>query len=103
MSAILHHLGVLFLPVEFGVDRREFNGVRLAWIGVDDLDLETDPPGLPVELRTALEAAGTVELDYLEPGQPDYSICERTVCALAGLTCTLADLRRIPLLATPFH
>ncbi|MFI0463486.1 MULTISPECIES: DUF6461 domain-containing protein [Saccharopolyspora] len=78
------------------------DGKELAWINVDDLDLEKDLPGMPAELRAAFEAAGTVEHDYLDPGEPDYDICMRAICALAGLRCTVEDLRRIPLLATPF-
>ncbi|MGI8312583.1 hypothetical protein [Saccharopolyspora hattusasensis] len=78
------------------------DGQQLAWVNVDDLNLEADLPGLPPELRVAFDAAGTVEHDYLDPGEPDYDICMRAVCALAGLYCTVEDLRRIPLLATPF-
>jgi hypothetical protein len=78
------------------------NGEQLAWINVGDLNLEVDLPGLPAELRAAFEAAGTVAFDYLEPGEPDYGIGMRAACALAGLTCTLSDLRHIPLLATEF-
>lgn len=78
------------------------DGEQLAWINVDDLDLAADLPGLPTELRTAFETAGIVEHDYLGPGEPDYDICMRAVCALAGLYCTIEDLRRIPLLVTSF-
>ncbi|GAA1968223.1 DUF6461 domain-containing protein [Amycolatopsis minnesotensis] len=78
------------------------DGEQLAWVNVDDLDLEEDLPEMPAELRAAFEAAGTIELDYLEPGEADYSIAMRAVCALAGLTCTIDDIRRIPLLAVEF-
>ncbi|MGW2262675.1 DUF6461 domain-containing protein [Streptomyces sp. NPDC001780] len=78
------------------------DGEQLAWINVDDLDLATDLPNMPAELRAAFVAAGTADLDYLEPGAPDYSIGFRVICALAGLTCTLDDLRRVPLLVTAF-
>lgn len=78
------------------------DGTQLAWINVDDLDLEEDLPGMPDELRAAFQAAGTVEDEDLEPGEPDYDICMRAICALAGLSCTTEDLRRIPLLVTPF-
>lgn len=78
------------------------DGKEVAWVNVDDLDLETDLPEMPAELRAAFEAAGTVELDYLEPGEPDYAIAMRAVCALAGLTCTIDDIRRIPLLGVEF-
>jgi hypothetical protein len=78
------------------------DGNQFAWIDIDDFDLEVDLAGLPAELRAAFEIAGTVEHDYLEPGQPDYDICMRAVCALAGLYCTVDDLRRIPLLVTQF-
>ncbi|WP_024806259.1 DUF6461 domain-containing protein [Nocardia sp. BMG51109] len=79
------------------------DGDELAWINVDDLDLETDPAEMPPELRAAFEAAGSVELDYLEPGEPDFDICMRVVSALAGMPWTLDDLRRIPLLVAPSH
>lgn len=79
------------------------DGTQLAWIDVDDLDLKKDLSGMPDELRAAFQAAGTVEHDSLKPGQPDADICMRAICALAGLSCTLEDLRRIPLLATPFR
>ncbi|MFJ2296898.1 DUF6461 domain-containing protein [Streptomyces sp. NPDC087894] len=78
------------------------DGTELAWINVDDLNLEKDLPGMPDALRAAFRAAGTVEHDYLEPGQPDYDICMRAVCALASLFCTVEDLHRVPLLVTPF-
>jgi len=78
------------------------DGDELAWIDVDNLDLETGLPAMPDALRAAFEAAGTVEFDYLEPGQPDYFVCMRAICALADMYCTLDDLRRIPLLVTPF-
>lgn len=79
------------------------NGERLAWIDVDRLDLEADLPGMPADLRAAFEAAGIFGLDDdAEPGKPDRAICMRAACALAGLTCTVSDLRRIPLLVTAF-
>ncbi|MGW1320275.1 hypothetical protein [Streptomyces sp. NPDC002426] len=57
---------------------------------------------MPDALRAAFSVAGTIEHDYLEPGQPDYDICMRAVCALASLFCTVEDLHRVPLLVTPF-
>ncbi|WP_020124737.1 hypothetical protein [Streptomyces canus] len=78
------------------------DGTQLAWINVYDLNLKDDLSGMPDELRAAFEAAGTVEHDYLEPGEPDDDVCMRAICALASLSCTVEDLRRIPLLATPF-
>ncbi|RDI60594.1 hypothetical protein DFR76_115224 [Nocardia pseudobrasiliensis] len=78
------------------------DGDRIAWINVDDLELDTDLAELPEELRAAFEAAGTVEFDYLEPGEADFSLCMRAVSALAGMPYTLDELRRIPLLLTPF-
>ncbi|MFE5564850.1 DUF6461 domain-containing protein [Amycolatopsis japonica] len=80
------------------------NGEQLAHLNVDDLDLDEELPGLPAELRAAFEAAGVFEIEDedLEPGEADYAICMRVVCALAGLTGTLDDLRRIPLTVTPF-
>jgi hypothetical protein len=63
-----------------------------AYIG--EPDLERDLPAMPDELRAAFQAAGTVGYDG--------DIEMRAICALAGLYCTMADLRRIPLLATPF-
>ncbi|MFD2420024.1 DUF6461 domain-containing protein [Amycolatopsis pigmentata] len=77
------------------------NGEQLAWIDVDSLDLETDLADLPDELRAAFEAAGVVEDEDLEPGQADYDITMRAICALAGLQTTLEDLRKLPLLGTP--
>lgn len=78
------------------------NGEEFASIDIDDLDLERDLPGMPAELRAAFEAAGIFELDDdAEPGEPDYAILMRATCALAGLACTLRDLREIPLLGTP--
>jgi hypothetical protein len=77
------------------------NGERLAYIDIYD-DLEADLPGMPAELRAAFEAAGIFELDDdAEPGPHDYAVLMRAACALAGLACTLDDLREIPLLATP--
>lgn len=81
------------------------DGAEAAWINVDDLDIERDLPGMPDELRAAFQAAGTVEADCLEPGEPgepDHDIAMRAICALAGLVRTTDELRRIPLLATPF-
>ncbi|MBF6541440.1 hypothetical protein [Nocardia brasiliensis] len=78
------------------------DGNEIAWINVDDLELDTDLADLPAELRAAFEAAGTLEFDYLEPGDADYAICMRAVTALAALPPTLAEFRRIPLLLTPF-
>lgn len=78
------------------------DGEELAWINVDDLELDRDLPAMPGELRAAFEAAGTFDLDYLEPGEADYSIGMRVVSALADLRCTLADLRGIPLVVAPF-
>ncbi|WP_033294002.1 hypothetical protein [Amycolatopsis jejuensis] len=73
------------------------DGKRLVEINVDDLDLEADLPGLPAELRAAFDAAGVFGAE-----EADYAIGMRVVCALAGFTFTMADLRRIPLLATEF-
>jgi hypothetical protein len=78
------------------------NGEQLTYINVDDLDLEEDVPDMPAELRAAFDAAGVVDIEGAEPGEADYTIAMRVVCALAGLTFTLDDLRRIPLLGTPF-
>ena len=74
------------------------DGEDLAHVDIDDLDLTESLPDLPAELRTAFEVAGTVELDDLEPGEPDYDVLMRAVCALAGLTFTPGELRRLPLL-----
>ncbi|WIX98201.1 hypothetical protein QRX60_29500 [Amycolatopsis mongoliensis] len=78
------------------------DGETVAWITVDDLDLEADLPGLPAELRAAFESAGTFDDGELDPGEPDPQICMRAVCALAGLHCTIEDLREIPLLIAVF-
>ncbi|MQY19725.1 DUF6461 domain-containing protein [Nocardia macrotermitis] len=77
------------------------DGEEVLWVNVDDLVLETDLPEMPPELRAAFEAAGTVPADYLEPGEADFAVCMRAISALAGVY-TLDDLRRIPLLVTPF-
>jgi hypothetical protein len=71
----------------------------IGWI-THDLDLTRDLPGMPGELRAAFDAAGVVEVDNVEPGWHDDAIFMRVACAMAGLTFTLGDLRRIPLLAT---
>ncbi|MER7971963.1 DUF6461 domain-containing protein [Streptomyces sp. NPDC096080] len=78
------------------------DGAEVTTVDVDDLDPAQDVPGLPDELRAAFEAAGVVEHDYLDPGDPDYDICMRAVCALAGIFLTVEELRQVPLLVTPF-
>lgn len=65
-------------------------------------ELPGDLSGMPEELRAAFHAAGIVEQDYLDPGEADHGICMRAVCALTDLSRTFEDLRRIPLLITPF-
>ncbi|WP_067892888.1 DUF6461 domain-containing protein [Nocardia vaccinii] len=77
------------------------DGDEIVWVNVDDLELDTDLADMPADLRAAFEAAGTVEFDYLDPGEADFAICMRAISALAGIY-TLDDLRRIPLLVTPF-
>ncbi|MFF3566420.1 DUF6461 domain-containing protein [Nocardia jiangxiensis] len=77
------------------------DGEEILWVNVDDLVLETDLADMPADLRAAFEAAGTVAFDYLDPGEADFAVCMRAVSALAGIY-TLDDLRRIPLLVTPF-
>jgi hypothetical protein len=77
------------------------DGEELASIDIDDLDLERDLPGMPAALRVAFERAGVVEVDD-DDDRHDDAICMRAACALAGLACTLRDLRRIPLLVTVF-
>ncbi|GAA4553251.1 hypothetical protein GCM10023192_85040 [Amycolatopsis samaneae] len=78
------------------------NSEQLAWIDIHD-DLEADLPGMPADLRAAFDAAGIFgPEDDAEPGKHDDAVLMRAVCALAGLTCTLSDLRRIPLLVTAF-
>ncbi|MGW6054422.1 DUF6461 domain-containing protein [Streptomyces sp. NPDC055189] len=79
------------------------DGAMAHHVNVDDLDLERDLPHMPDELRTAFRAAGTVKQDYLSVGQADYEICMRAACALAGLIWTVQDLRRAPLLVTPYE
>lgn len=76
------------------------DGEQVEWVNVDDL-LEEDLPGMPAELRAAFEAAGTVEMEDFEPGEADGLIAMRAICALAALTCTLSDVRRVPLLVVP--
>lgn len=75
---------------------------QLVWTDIDSLDLGTDLPCMPAELGTAFRAAGTVDRDALQPGRSDREIFMRTACALAGLSCSLDDIRGIPLLAAPF-
>jgi hypothetical protein len=58
---------------------------------------------MPAELRAAIEAAGVADWEALEPGEVDSLIGMRAACALAGLTVTLDDIRRIPLLIAPLH
>ena len=82
------------------------DGTTVEWVTVDDLHLDEDLPHMPAELRAAFEAAGVVEWEdedmEMEPGEADYHVTMRAVCALAGLTLTLNDLRQIPLLVAPF-
>jgi hypothetical protein len=47
-------------------------------------------------------SASVFDIEGAEHGEADYAIGMRVVCAMAGLTCTLGDLRSIPLLGTPF-
>ena len=75
---------------------------QLVWTDIDSLDLGTDLPCMPAELGTAFRAAGTVDRDALQPGRSDREIFMRTACALAGLSCSLDDIRGIPLIAAPF-
>ncbi|WP_250288026.1 DUF6461 domain-containing protein [Streptomyces atroolivaceus] len=77
------------------------DGEQIEWVNVDDLDPEEDVPAMPAELRTAFEAAGTVEMEGFEPGEADGLITMRAACALAGLALTLDDVRRLPLLIVP--
>ncbi|MFE3882790.1 DUF6461 domain-containing protein [Streptomyces lydicus] len=77
------------------------DGEQVQWVNVDDLVLEEDLPGMPAELRAAFEAAGTVEMEGFEPGEADVLIAMRAACALANLTLTLSDIRRLPLLILP--
>ncbi|MFJ6837903.1 hypothetical protein [Streptomyces sp. NPDC091209] len=79
------------------------NGAAVASIYPDDLSLEEDLPGIPAELRAAIEAAGVADWEDLEPGEVDSLIGMRAACALAGLAVTLDDIRRIPLLIAPLH
>ncbi|MFE5564707.1 hypothetical protein ACFQ68_06915 [Amycolatopsis japonica] len=77
-------------------------GQEIFECSLDNLVLDTDLPGMPPELVAAFEDAGTFELDYLDPGEPDFNIFARVLCALADLRCTLDDLRRTPLLIAPY-
>lgn len=78
------------------------DGEQVEWINIDDLVLEEELPGMSAELRAAFDAAGTIEMDDLDPGEADGSILMRAACALAGLACTLSDVRRVPRLVVPF-
>lgn len=78
------------------------DGEQIEWVDVDGLDPEKDIPAMPAGLRAAFEAAGTVETEGFEPGEPDGLVTMRAACALAGLALTLDDVRRLPLLIVPF-
>ncbi|MFF9685373.1 DUF6461 domain-containing protein [Streptomyces sp. NPDC014623] len=78
------------------------DGEQIEWVDVDGLDPEKDIPAMPAGLRAAFEAAGTVETEDFEPGEPDGLVTMRAACALAGLALTLDDVRRLPLLIVPF-
>jgi hypothetical protein len=66
---------------------------------VTDGDIDPGDEEIPAGLRPAVDAAGIFGSGDLEP---DFSINMRVLCALAGLQCTLDDLRQIPLLVAPF-
>ncbi|MDH6707061.1 hypothetical protein P3T27_003790 [Kitasatospora sp. MAA19] len=68
----------------------------------EELDPAHDAEEIPAGLRDAVAAAGIFERDHLDDDEPDAAINMRVLCALAGLQCTLDDLRRIPLWAAPF-
>ena len=68
--------------------------------GIMQRDDLSDPAVL--ERHLAVNLFGTYDIEGADPGEADYAIAMRAVCALAGLTFTLDDLRRIPLVGTPF-
>lgn len=79
------------------------DGNQLAWVTADELGVEPEVPFLPPELRAAFNTAGRFRNGQPGPDDEfyDYQVCMRAICALAGLYCTVDDLRRIPLLVTP--
>jgi hypothetical protein len=74
------------------------DGVALFDVADDDID--PDDEDIPAGLRPAVETAGVFESG--DPGDDDFAINMRVQCALAGLRCTLDELRQIPLLVAPF-
>lgn len=79
--------------------------ISLAYAASGELLLDTiddvDPYEAPSGLSGAVAAAGNFASSDDEDGDLDYGINMRVLCALAGLTGTLDDLRQIPLLAAP--
>ena len=77
------------------------HGADVLCTNSDDIDF--DVPGLSGGLREAVEAAGIVEQEYLDPGERDPEAVIRTGCVLAGITgWTLADVRAADLVLLPF-
>ncbi|GAB2685711.1 hypothetical protein GCM10027271_55480 [Saccharopolyspora gloriosae] len=77
------------------------HGEEVLWTNSDDLD--GIAPELEGRLKDAVEAAGIVEQDYLDPGERDPEAVIRMGCALAGITSwTSADVRGADLVMLPF-
>jgi hypothetical protein len=74
----------------------------VALFDVTDEDIDPGDEEIPAGLRPAVDAAGIFGSGDLDEGEPDFAINMRVLCALAGLQCTLDDLRQIPLLVAPF-
>ncbi|MCX2733851.1 hypothetical protein OOZ19_26705 [Saccharopolyspora sp. NFXS83] len=83
-----------------GLDFAE-HGAEVLWTNSDDLDVIA--PGLEGRLKDAVDAAGIVEQDYLDPGERDPEAVIRMGCVLAGITSwTSADIRAADLVMLPF-
>lgn len=83
-----------------GLDFAE-HGDEVLWTNSDELD--GIAPDLEGRLKDALDAAGIVEQDYLDPGERDPDAVLRMGCVLAGITSwTSADIRAADLVMLPF-
>ncbi|WP_243788485.1 hypothetical protein [Saccharopolyspora gloriosae] len=77
------------------------HGAQVLWTNSDDLDAIA--PDLEGRLKDAVDAAGIVEQDYLDPGERDPDAVIRTGCVLAGITSwTSADIRAADPVMLPF-
>lgn len=77
------------------------HGAEVLWTNSDDLD--TVAPEFEGRLKDAVEAAGIVEQDYLDPDERDPDAVIRMGCVLAGITSwTSADIRAAEPVMLPF-